>query len=355
MKPFNSTDTIPLPRLQPTNLAEIDPSVFSDRDLDPHDGFKHSQWMPYYLEHLPRLANAILDQGPYRGFIDIAVWRGAANNHPREARIMENILSLIYFYTQRPEWNPYYGDEALRLRLEAAINYWLAIQDPRHPEADAVNARSPVVQAFSAKFMSRGFEFLKGALERGGPVIDPMLLARLVEQQRRNIVESLAEPEFSRRTASFSNQLPNGTAAAAGWIKRHPQDLEIAEMLDERLDTFGRLGQSGAGFFWEADHPDWAYNLGTHRSNTTMLFEYLGDTPRARTLIEEQRRFYEWMDYNSVPAPDGGGVLLNSGICLRNDTPFTPHFRDTMAKHIPEAWPFMVSEEEKQGLRRERR
>ena len=93
-----------LPRVPEADLSKLSPADFRDDEPD----------MPYYLANFHRVANAIIEQGPNRGFIDIAVWRSKGDNNPFNARIMENCVTLAYFYcTDRP-WNIYRGHPALR-------------------------------------------------------------------------------------------------------------------------------------------------------------------------------------------------------------------------------------------------
>ena len=100
------------------DLSQLTPDDFADDELFlPYNMAYSEKHMPYYLAHFHRLANAVREDG----FIDIAVWRNAADNAPYNARVMESILSLAYFYTTDRPWNPYYGSEALRARLEAAL------------------------------------------------------------------------------------------------------------------------------------------------------------------------------------------------------------------------------------------
>jgi hypothetical protein len=89
-------------QVQPADLSALSPSDFRDDELD----------LPYYLAHFHRIANSVALSGPRRGFIDIPAWRDVKDNQPYNARIMESILSLVYFYTVDRPWNPYRGDRA---------------------------------------------------------------------------------------------------------------------------------------------------------------------------------------------------------------------------------------------------
>src|SRR5579864_1325087 len=101
------------------DLSHLRPADFQDNDLD----------MPFYLARFKELADGVVESGPDRGFISIPVWRSVSNNKPYNARIMESILSLTYFYTRKAPWNPYYASHAVRQRLEAAMDYWLGLQN----------------------------------------------------------------------------------------------------------------------------------------------------------------------------------------------------------------------------------
>ncbi len=81
--------TAAVPEVPPFDPARVRPSDFSDADLD----------MAYNITYLSRIANAVETDGPDRGFINISVWRGTSCGlHPYNARIMESILTLAWFY-----------------------------------------------------------------------------------------------------------------------------------------------------------------------------------------------------------------------------------------------------------------
>ena len=100
-----------VPQVPAFDPSRFRPSDFSDADLD----------MPYNITYLSRIANAVETDGPDRGFINISVWRGTSQLHPYNARIMESILTLAWFYASPRKWNQYYANKALRARLELAL------------------------------------------------------------------------------------------------------------------------------------------------------------------------------------------------------------------------------------------
>ena len=47
-----------MPKLPPVDLSTMSPADFADEELD----------LPYYLHHLPTIANSMLESGENRGF-----------------------------------------------------------------------------------------------------------------------------------------------------------------------------------------------------------------------------------------------------------------------------------------------
>src|ERR1044072_8904563 len=102
------------PEVPDIDLSKYKPADFTDEELD----------IPFYLKHFHTFANSVVETGPDKGFINIHVWRDVKDNKPYNARIMENILSLAWFYCTNRPWNIYYNSPALRPRLEAALSFW---------------------------------------------------------------------------------------------------------------------------------------------------------------------------------------------------------------------------------------
>jgi len=108
-----------LPKVKEANLSQIDPASFAEEEW----------FIPYYLKHFAAVANSVVATGENRGYFSLSVWRGSHNHHTYNARIMEGILSLVWFYcTDRP-WNIYYSDPALKKRIEASLQFWCKIQN----------------------------------------------------------------------------------------------------------------------------------------------------------------------------------------------------------------------------------
>ena len=286
----------------PADLSRLSPADFRDDELD----------LPYYLAHFSRVANSVALSGPRRGFIDLAVWRSAQDNQPHNARIMESILSLAFFYATDRPWNPYRGDPAVRARLEAALDFWTREQseDGRFSEY-APERWSLAPTAFATKFMGETLRLL-----HQGPPIDPALYRRVVEADRRALVAVLTIPDLYEHGRRFSNQYSNVWAGALAYIALYP-DTGMERELRARLRQAVGDHQSPAGYFYEADGPDWGYDVSTHHSGFFMAWRYARGTDLAGEFIEPLRRWYEWLGYNAVPEPGESALTLNRAIETR--------------------------------------
>ncbi len=327
-------------KLAPVDLQDLDPQVFTDAEID----------MPYYLAHFHQLANAVVLEGPHRGFIDIPVWRRERDNRPYNARIMENILSLAFFYANDRPWNPFYGSSQLRHRLEAALSFWCDIQSPDGAFSEYGPQKwNLAASAFATKFMGESLHWLHRGVD-----IDSALLQRVVDADRKAIHHILTDSAFYAFGQRYSNQYSNVWAGALAFLDLYPDD-EIQRLLLHRLQQSMTSFQSPAGYFYEANGPDWSYNLGTHHSNLHMAFHYAKDSKIKEMLAEKERAFSVWLSYNCVPEPESGEFILNRGIECRQ---FRPSFERygwllsqgmPLAKIDPFSHAFIINQEEVQN------
>lgn len=238
--------------LNPASVADFSSADFADSELD----------LPYYLSHFHRIANAVEMDGPDRGFINISVWRNPKDNKPHNARIMENILALAFFFcTDRP-WNVFYAQPDLRQRLEAALDFWCGIQnsDGRFSEygPDKWNLAAT---AFTTKFMGQTLHLLDS-----GPAIDSALHQRVISADRKALYATFTIDELQTHGRNFTNQYANAWGGALAYLDLFP-DSELEHLLDQRLEESLTEFQSPAGYFYERSGPDWGYFLGTHHSD----------------------------------------------------------------------------------------
>jgi hypothetical protein len=299
---FTTTAQPQWPEIPDIDLSKFKPSDFTDQELD----------IPYYLKHFHTFANSVTETGPDKGFINIHVWRSPNDNKPYNARIMENILSLAWFYCTNRPWNIYYSAPALRVRLEAALSFWCRIQhtDGRFSEYGPLKWNLPAT-AFATKFMGETLRLLKA-----GPAIDAAVLQKTIDADRKAIMAVLTMDDLYKHGKDYSNQYTNVWAGALAYLSLFP-DAEISKRLPERIKQSAGDFQSPAGFFYEAGGTDFGYNFNTHHSNLWMAYHYSRGTPLAGNFIEEEKRFYNWISYNAVPEPGSIYFTINRGIEMR--------------------------------------
>lgn len=298
----------------PVELSSISPADFSDDELD----------LPYYLAHFHTLVNSVRMTEPNRGFIDLPVWRETQHQEPYNARVMENILSIAFFYTTDRPWNPYFADAAVRARLEAALEYWVEMQS----EDGCFSTYGPQrwllsPTSFATKFIGEAIQLL-----HDGPQIDPGLMERVVEAQRRAIVAVLTREDFYNFGQRFSNQFTNVWGGALAYLDLYP-DPDIRRLLEARLVETDDDFQSPAGYFYEHDGADFSYDIETHHSNHLMAWHFLRDEEWGDFYAARVRRWYDWLAYNAALEPDGSGFTMNYQIATRLHFPFYRDDRET--------------------------
>lgn len=299
------------PEVPDVDLSKFKPSDFTDDELD----------IPYYLKHFHTFANSVVETGPDKGFINISVWRSPDGNKPYNARIMENILSLAYFYCINRPWNIYYASPAVRRRLEAALSFWCHMQnaDGRFSEYGPKQWNLPAT-AFSTKFMGETLRLLKS-----GPPVDPVIFQNTVAADRKAIMAVLTMEDLYKHGKDYSNQYTNVWAGAQAYTALYP-DEEISRLLLTRIKQSTTDFQSPAGFFYEAGGTDFGYNFNTHHSNLWMAYHYSRGTSLAREFIDEEKRYYTWISYNAVPEPGSIYYTINRAIEMRQKATTTASY-----------------------------
>lgn len=290
------------PPVPPLDAAKIRPSEFDDADLD----------MPYALMHFARVANSIELDGSHRGWISLCVWRGLSNHHWYDARIMENILALAWFFCTPKPWNPYRGNPELRYRLELALQYWCGIQSPegRFSEYGPEKWNLPAT-SFAVKFISEALRLLQS-----GPPISASLHQRTIDCCRKALRAVLFDPDLYAHGCTYSNQYSNIFAGGAAFLALYP-DATLTTQLRKRVEESPMDLQSPCGYMYEKDGPDLGYTLYTYHQNLWMAYNYWRGTPLGNILIEEENRFGKWLSYNALPEPGKNFYVLNRSIETR--------------------------------------
>ncbi|EIP97402.1 hypothetical protein OpiT1DRAFT_01839 [Opitutaceae bacterium TAV1] len=334
----------------PVDFSKISVADFSDDDLD----------LVTPLAHFAQLANAVRENDPDRGFIDLVVWRNAKDNQPYNARIMENVLSLAWFYTADRTWNPYRGHPAVKARLEAALDFIGNIQAPDGAFSEYGPQKwNLAATGFMTKFLGETLELLAIATApdaSGGPVpIDASVLERAHATQRKALVRLFARDDYYRHATIVTNQYGNAWPGGLAWLHLHPDDAEIRALWEKRFRQSTADFQSPAGYFYEAKGPDFGYTLGTHASNTAGAWFYLRGTPFADQLIEEEKHWFEFLSYNTLLQPGANWFAVNRAIETRQSQPVVHPINTPMAEFIPEARALSRTREEQAAILRQTR
>jgi hypothetical protein len=321
-------------KVSPADFSELKPSDFSDDELD----------LPYCLQHLHQLANAVVEDGPDRGFFNTGLWRGEGQKHTYNARIMESYLTLAYFYcTDRP-WNQYYKSQPVRDRLEAALTYWCNMQGPEGAFSEyAPNRWGTAPTAFATKFMGETLRLLKN-----GPPIDQTLFKRCVEADRKALVYTFTSQEFWDHGKTYTNQYSNAFAGALAWANLFPgpQAEEVMKFMRQRFEQSLKDFQSPAGYMYELDGPDFGYTLHTTRSDWVMAYNYARGTEMGKQLEQQESRWAEWLSYNMLRQPDGSLFILNRAVETRQRHPTHVRQDVPMAEHVELSRAFATSTKE---------
>lgn len=319
------------------SLEQLRPAAFADDELD----------LPYYLAHFATLANAVESSGPNRGYINIAVWRSHVTTH--NARVMENVLSLAWFYTQKRAWNPYYAAPALRARLEAALTFWSDAQGPDGQFTEyepGIFGLAPT--AFATKFFGEALVLL-----RRGPAVDAAVLARAEDTLAKAVRVTLSLPAMYTTGRSFSNQFGNVWGGGLALFSLR-QDAPLRTLWDDRFRQSQADFQSPAGFYYEGDGPDFEYTMHTHGHSVRQAWEWLRGTPLGQELSTREAAWFDWLALNALPEP-AGGFILNAAISTRKTLDSFRSYDTPLAEFVPAMRAFAESVEELDARRKAER
>ncbi len=286
-------------------VADFDPG-----SVDLADFSGREQSIAAYLDLLPDVANSVVDDdSSLRGFIDCDCWRVGVDA-PTNARVQENALTMAYFYSVDRPWNPYYGDPALRGRMEESLRYWLTLQSPAGAFPELPNDReSRPGTAFSLDFLGRS---LLDVLDLG-PGIDPALRTEVETALERAAWWFLTDETqvWSPFGELFANQLAAGMTAISGLLERY-DDPELTAAFRDRVDDLAARVQSPAGHYYEQ-------SVG-HRYSVQVMSKDLAhwaDDATWPVIRGMQERYVDWLQYQLLPEPHGT-FLVNTALDSRH-------------------------------------
>ncbi|NJP96857.1 hypothetical protein HCN51_46805 [Nonomuraea sp. FMUSA5-5] len=284
-------------------VAALDPGTI---DLADFTGLE--QQIAPYLGNLARLANSVNDDSATDyGFITCGCWR--TGQGPSDARVMENVLTLAYFYTADRPWNPYHRDPALRGRLEAALRFLLTTQndDGSFPQGSG-DVHSRAATGFALEL----YAIMLDLLDADG-TLDPALVTELTTAMKAASRWFLEDEEvWGPRGAQFANQVAGGLVGISRLLPRFG-DAALHTRFEQRLAEHERVSQSEAGF----------YRDGTvaHRYSIEVESEDLAGwaDPATRPVIDRmQGRYLDWAQYNLLYDQALDGYFINTAIDSRH-------------------------------------
>lgn len=355
--------------IKPPALSYLDPDNFEDRYYGLGGSDQSITAMPFFISNFYQFANGVVEKGEYRGWINYPSWRHLEDQYPEHVRIMENVTTLAYFYCIDKPWNPYYNDKQVRLRFEAALKYWVDMQDDMGRYITPGGSTNAHIgdTAFFTKFMGETLRLLAE-----GPEIDEEIHKSAIVALEKGcyfLVYYYEDPLYWFTLKSFTNQYGNTFPGVLAYNALYDDEKMIEKFGDvltpEKRDSImtkfrevmGRVHhefQSPMGYWYEAKSVDFGYTLGTTNSDVSSAYFYTkGNEDLAdieEIFLDMQNKYYDFVSYNSVMEPDGSLFVFNSCIQTRQAYDAVERLNTPLAEVIPLAAAYATSLEEHEQL-----
>jgi hypothetical protein len=354
----------PVPAPTPAPSSDLVP-VLNAASINPNQFVGEEYRMGYYLTHLATVANSVVME-PFvrngftypRGYIDRVVWRAAANNLPGSGRVLENHVSFTFFYTANRPWNPYRGNQALKVRLEAVLSHLVDLTEEDSSGLGRIpsdfNGLDPKTRnyelagtGFGIRFLGETLLMLERSRQAGGPVIDSAVLQRTINATRKAINTFLDNESWKRSAARFSNQYSGAWGGIWAFLIAHPDNALRQKFINTITEVYPTMS-SPAGYHYEQGGPDWRYTLQTHYEGVKHIWQHTQDSDLIDISVDLDEKWFEWISYNAVREPDNGYYSLNRAIqnriaqypgfefaeyALSGSIPIARAFERTQAEH----------------------
>ena len=292
------------------NFQNLQLSQFADHELE----------VPYHLYHFAQVANAVVETGDNRGFLDIKVNREPADNQPYNARVMEMQAALAYFYTANRPWNPYRGNTAVRVRLEAMLQRWTEIQaPPGHSFAGLFTEYSNTnwslaPTGFGLRHAAEAIDLI---IDSGLP-FDAVILEKSRVSLRRALMAVFTRSDMRNAAKQYSNQFSGAYHAALIYLENWP-DTALDNALITAMSDASAQDQSPAGYWYEQGGPDFGYSK-VHDSNMRIALPRLRNRADLMPVaVGDDTQWNQWLAAHLVPQPGLATrtFLINAGLETR--------------------------------------
>ncbi len=235
---------------------------------------------------------------------------------PYNARLMESVLTLTWFYTHNRSWHPYYRDPALATRILGSIRYYLSIQKPNGGwGTSSPTDEHPATTGFGLGHLALSYRYLEQVPLEVASWDDywkPKLLEAMIKAS--NWVLDETNDNSWVHGGEYSNQLVGGIAGAARIHSLLPAatKLKFTAALDRLTPTiFG-----DAGYPYEAYGPDFPYSTSTMLPYLAYLYEFTQYQP----IADIATRAMTFFSYNVLNEPGQLGFIVNDSIMTRTPT-----------------------------------
>lgn len=300
------------------NFQNLQLSQFADHELE----------VPYHLRHFAQVANAVVENpftdetGTFlpRGFPNIKVNREPADNQPYNARVMEMQAALAYFYTANRPWNPYRGNTAVRVRLEAMLQRWTEMQaPPGHSFAGLFTEYSSTnwslaPTGFGVRHAAEALDLI---IDSGLP-FDAVILENSRVSLRRALMAVFTRSDMRNAAKQYSNQF-SGAYHAALIYQENWADTELDNAFIKAMNDASTQDQSPAGYWYEQGGPDFAYT-NVHDSNMRIALPRLRNRADLMPIaVGDDTKWNQWLAAHLVPQPGLATrtFLINAGLETR--------------------------------------
>lgn len=289
--------------------ASVDRSQFAVRE----------QFLSRDLVTIARLSNQ-MDSDPDMdtwGWFNGNWWR-TTTLFPYNARTMESVLTLAWFYTHDRVWNPYFKDPAVAIRLLASLRYYISLQKPNGGFTTAMDDEdgNPATTGFGLSHLALSYIYLDQVpleVATWEDVWKPRMLQAMIKAAQW--ILDPTNTDSWEHGGQYSNQLIGGIGGVARVLDLMPQSVQT-----QFANALGMLEPTifgDGGWMYENYGPDFPYTSGT----AMPYLAYLYDVTKDDRMAAIARRAYDFFSYNSLVEPNQLGFILNDAIHSR--TPMT--------------------------------